>query len=74
MRHGADERLPRDKETGRPQHTCFEVYAELLLWICRWYPSLPDPRTLTMTEIRFFFEGIRAELREVTKPREKKKR
>lgn len=69
MRAGKDERLARDKETGVLMHTCSNVYPEMLLEICRWYSALPDPRTLTLTEIRFFFEGIRPSLHEATKPR-----
>ncbi len=72
MRLGEDERLPRDKETGRSQHRMHAVYGEMLLQVCREYPSLPDPRTLRNSEIRFFYEGLRAELKERTKPRPKK--
>jgi len=43
----------------------------MLLQICRDYPGLPDPRTLTMGQVRFFYEGLRSELREHTKPRPK---
>jgi hypothetical protein len=45
------------------------VYGEMLLQICRDYPGLPDPRTLTACEIRFFYEGLRGELRHATKPK-----
>lgn len=41
----------------------------MLLQISRDYPSLPDPRTLTLTEIRFFYEGLRAELKKHTRPK-----
>ncbi len=61
VRRGADERLP--------QHTLFRVYQEMLLQICRDYPGLPDPRTLTMAEIRFFYDGLRAELKRYSKPK-----
>jgi hypothetical protein len=40
----------------------FAVYGELLLQVCRDYSSLPDPRTLRMVEIRFFYDGVRGEL------------
>ena len=40
----------------------------MLLQICRDYPGLPDPRTLTLSEIRFFYEGLRGELLKYTKP------
>lgn len=45
------------------------VYTEMLYQICRDYPGLPDPRTLRAREIRFFYEGLRAELEEHTKPK-----
>lgn len=39
----------------------------MLLQICRDYSSLPDPRTLRFSEIRWFYEGMRAELKRHTK-------
>lgn len=66
MRSGADAKLPKRDDGG---HQLLPVYGEMLLQICRDYPTLPDPRTLSMSEIRFFYEGLRAELREHTKPR-----
>ena len=39
----------------------------MLLQICSEYPGLPDPRTLTVGEIRFFYEGLRPQLKEYTK-------
>lgn len=50
-------------------HTVFNVYQEMLLQICRDYPGLPDPRTLSMGQIRIFYNGLRKELHEATKPR-----
>jgi hypothetical protein len=44
----------------------------MLRQIARDYPGLPDPRTLTVDEIVFFYEGIRAELKEHTKPKPSK--
>lgn len=41
----------------------------MLLQVCTDYPGLPDPRTLTMSEIRFFYEGRRASLKKATAPR-----
>jgi hypothetical protein len=67
VRHGADEYLPRDRETGRPQHTLARVYSEMLLQISRDYPGLPDSRTLTLSEIRFFYDGLRGELKRHTR-------
>lgn len=69
VRHGADEKLPRDRETGEPRHTLVPVYSEMLLQICRDYAGLPDARTLTMTQIRFFYEGLRPELKKHTGPK-----
>ena len=42
------------------------VYSEMLLQICRDYATLPDPRTLRLYEIRFYYAGLRAELRRFT--------
>lgn len=39
----------------------------MLLQISREYPGLPDPRTLTLEEIRFFYNGLRHELQKATK-------
>jgi len=48
------------------------VYTEMLLQVCRDYAGLPDPRSLTLSEIRFFYNGLRRELREHTKPKARK--
>jgi hypothetical protein len=73
VRGGQDQQSPpvfdRESETFVDTHTLLNVYAEMLMQICRDYPGLPDPRTLEMHEIRFFYDGIRAELRELTKPK-----
>lgn len=60
VRHGVDEYLTR----GR--HRIVAVYSEMLLQVSREYPGLPDPRTLTLAEIRFFYGGIRHDLHKVT--------
>lgn len=61
VRNGADVRLPSAELT----------YKEMLLQIARDYAGLPDARTLTVTEIVWFFEGLRPELKKHTrsKPR-----
>jgi hypothetical protein len=41
---------------------------EMLLQICKDYHTLPDPRTLTTYEIKFFYSGGIADLQEATKP------
>lgn len=67
MRSGADARLPNDRQTGRSAHTFLPVYLEMFMQICREYRSLPDPKALTASEIRLFYEALRPELRERTK-------
>ena len=65
VRHGVDEFLTR----GR--HRIVTVYSEMLLQVSREYPGLPDPRTLTIEEIRFFYEGLRGDLRVLTQRKSK---
>ena len=55
--------------TRIPKHTLLNVYGEMLLQITRDYSALGDFRKLTLTEIRFFYDGLRPELRDATKPR-----
>jgi len=43
----------------------------MLLEICFYYRSLPDPRTLKASEIRFFFNGMRRDLERMTAPKPK---
>ena len=62
VRHGEDVRVEH--------HTAPAVYREMLLQICRDYATLPDPRTLTVEEIVFFYEGSRPGLKRYTKPNE----
>jgi len=40
----------------------------MLLQIMRDYPALGDWRELTAAEIRFFYDGLRAELKKATRP------
>lgn len=61
VRDGSEVTLPK----GR--HTIGFVYTEMLLQICRDYPGLPDPRTMRMCEIRWFYDGLRTELIKHTK-------
>lgn len=61
MRGGQEVILPK----GR--HTLDFVYSEMLYQICRDYPALPDPRTLTLSEIGFWYDGLRTELKKATK-------
>lgn len=59
VRNGADTRLAKGGDTWR----------EMLLQCARDYPGLPDARTLSISEIVFFYEGLRPELHKHTKPR-----
>lgn len=43
------------------------IHREMILQIATDYPGLPDVRTLTLSQIRFFYEGVRARLEEATK-------
>ena len=60
VRHGVDEKLTR----GR--HRIVAVYAEMLLQVSHEYPGIPDPRTMTMEEIRFFYDGLRHDLKRIS--------
>jgi hypothetical protein len=51
-------------------HTRANVVTEMFLQICISYPGLPDPRTLDLDEIEFFYDGIRSQLMEDTRPRD----
>ena len=59
VRRGGDYFIP-PYEGG---HSRLAVYREMLLQITRDYNGLPDVRTLKASEIRFFYEGLRAELK-----------
>jgi hypothetical protein len=63
VRHGAEERLPKGG------HIFDTVYTEMLLQVTREYPGLPDARTLKAREIRFFYDGLRGELKRHTTPK-----
>lgn len=63
VRHGQDEKLS--------ENTFYNVYTEMFFQICRDYPGLPDPRTLTLSQIKFFYDGVRDELKKHTAPKTK---
>lgn len=82
MLGGSDKRLPLklDREASkqgpkkkvyRRNHTSSSVHRSMLWQICIDYHVLPDPRTLTITEIVFWYDGLREVLRERTKPQRK---
>jgi len=64
VRNGADARAPSAQV----------AYKEMLLQIARDYPGLPDPRTLTVVEIVFFYDGLRPELRKHTRTKPEPRR
>ena len=72
MRNGEDARLPDYKERGTERwciaHTWLNVYREMLYQICLDYSGLPDFRTLTLSDITFFYDGLRPTLKAHTKP------
>lgn len=59
MRNGADVRLANAQVT----------YKEMILQVARDYPGLPDPRTLTIGEVVYFYSGLREELKKHTRGR-----
>jgi hypothetical protein len=65
-----EEVILEPNEDGIPRHTRANVVTEMFLQICMSYPGLPDARTLDLDEIEFFYDGIRGQLIEDTKPRE----
>lgn len=81
MLGGKDARLPlrldrdaisdgtKKAKVYRRHHTASVVHRSMLWQICRDYPTLPDPRTLTVNEIAFWYDGLRHDLRERTKKR-----
>ena len=65
-----DKLVRKGEDVRLANHFAHAVYREMLLQICRDYATLPDPRTLTVEEIVFFYEGSRAGLKRHTKPSE----
>lgn len=59
--YGADDKL------SGGAHTLVNVYLEMLLQVARGYPGV-EARSLTISELRFFYDGLRAELRANSKP------
>ncbi len=68
----ATSKTPKKTKVYRRHHTCSVVHRTMLRQICSDYRVLPDPRTLTITEILFWYDGLREVLQERTKPRKKK--
>lgn len=70
VRRGADAYLPDaiDPETKAlvPRHTMGPVYGEIARQVCMDYPGLPLLE-LTLTQLRWFYDGSRPALRAHTK-------
>jgi len=62
VRHGDDFYIPNG------EHTALNVFTEMFLQISVDYSVLPDARTLTIDEILFYYNGLRAGLKDATKP------
>lgn len=63
VRGGVDVTLPQG------EHTFGNVYREMMYQVARDYSSVPDVRTLRVSEIRWFYDGLRPELKVHTKLR-----
>jgi len=61
VRNGADYRHPRGA------HTMQTAYVEMLRQVTRDYNGIGDYKTLTLSDIRFLYDGLRAELQKATK-------
>lgn len=57
VRNGVDDKYVQG------DHTMMMVYPEMYLQICVEYNSLPPEDSLTLSKIRFFYNGIRASLK-----------
>jgi hypothetical protein len=49
-------------------HTFLRVAGTMFRAICRIYRVLPEPFSLTLDQVAYFYDGIRPELKELTKP------
>jgi len=58
-----------DAHLGPERHTWFNVYREMFLQVVHDYNGIGDFRDLEYYEIEFFYEAMRASLRDATKPR-----
>ena len=62
-------RFGEDSKLKKGEHNFLNVYTEMLLQISRDYSTLPDIRTMSITEIRFFYDGLRGEIKAHTMPK-----
>jgi hypothetical protein len=66
---GDDAKPPKEKRFGT--NTAPVVYGAMLAQACRDYAGLPDPRSLSIGEIRWFYDWLRPELKKQTAPKNK---
>ena len=71
MRGGGDFRFPEDIKAGCAGHTLPNVYAEMMLQIAMDFPSLPNILAMTLSDIRFWYNGLRPTLKRRTAPKQK---
>ena len=64
MRHEEQNLVHKD---GTLANYAGSVYTTMLLQIMREYKGFSDYRELTFTEIKFFYDGMRAELKHKVK-------
>lgn len=64
---GDDKKPPREKRFDT--NTAPVVYGMMLAQVCRDYAGLPDPRTLTVEQILWFYDWLRPELKKHTAPK-----
>lgn len=71
MRGGGDFRFPEDVKGGVYGHTLPNVYGEMMMQIAMDFPALPSVHAMRMSEIRFWYNGLRAVLKKRTAPKQK---
>lgn len=69
MVSGAELELHPAPHTRFLVHTVEMVHTVMLLQICKRYRQLPEVSTMALSEIRFWYDGIRGDLLRETKPR-----
>lgn len=62
IRDGADYQIPN-------AHNFFNVFTEMFLQVIRDYNCIKDYRKIKISDIVYLYDGLRAELKEITKPR-----
>jgi len=55
-------------------HKLAPVYLEMWMQIQIEYPSLPPPKSLTLSEVQTYYDFIRGDLKDRTRPRSKGKK